>query len=102
MPGTGGLVRAVECASGRTAVNVGKGGDWLLPFLVSRFQLDPSRTCVVGDRLDTDIAMATEAGMASILPLTGVTKLDDLREERRPVARPTFVIDSLASLGEPK
>eukprot|EP00958_Prasinococcus_capsulatus_P026592 scaffold4885_cov309-Prasinococcus_capsulatus_cf.AAC.3 len=54
------------------------------------------------NRRPQDIAMATEAGMASILPLTGVTKLDDLREERRPVARPTFVIDSLASLGEPK
>ncbi len=34
---------------------MGKGGDWLLPFLCSRLALDPHRTAIVGDRMDTDI-----------------------------------------------
>ena len=71
MPGTGCLVRAVEVASGKTAVNVGKGGPWLFPFLAESLGLDPARTAVVGDRLDTDIALAREGGMLAILPRTG-------------------------------
>jgi ribonucleotide monophosphatase NagD (HAD superfamily) len=53
-------------------VNVGKGGSWLFPFLLEHFHIEPSRTAVVGDRLDTDIALAKEGGLISILPLTGV------------------------------
>ena len=53
IPGAGPVIASIESASGREAVNVGKGGEWLLPFLLDKFQLDSSRTCIVGDRLDT-------------------------------------------------
>lgn len=49
-------------------VNVGKGGAWLFPYLLRRFQLDPTRTAVIGDRLDTDIHMGKEGGLVTILP----------------------------------
>ncbi len=69
MPGTGGIVAAVETASGRRAVNVGKGGEWLFPFLLSAFaDLQPGACCVVGDRLDTDIALGRQGGMLTVLP----------------------------------
>lgn len=73
MPGTGCSVQAVETASGRQAVNVGKGGDWLLPYLCSKYDLQPSEACIVGDRLDTDIALGRSGGLRTVLPLTGVT-----------------------------
>lgn len=71
MPGTGALVAAVEVACGRRAFNVGKGGDWLFPFLCRRLGLQAARACVVGDRLDTDIALGRANGMRTILTLTG-------------------------------
>lgn len=52
-------------------VNVGKGGDWLLPFLCKQYGLDPQRTAIVGDRMDTDIALGRQGGLCTILPLTG-------------------------------
>ncbi|MGH7358928.1 MAG: HAD hydrolase-like protein, partial [Candidatus Rokuibacteriota bacterium] len=50
---------------------------------------------VVGDRLETDIAMARSAGLASVLVLTGVTRPDDPEIARW---RPDHVIASLAAL----
>jgi hypothetical protein len=52
-------------------VNVGKGGDWLFDHLMQRYQIQPSRTAMIGDRLDTDIAMGKQGGLMTLLPLTG-------------------------------
>lgn len=41
---------------------MGKGGDWLLPFLCARLALDPHRTAIVGDRMDTDIHLGRWGG----------------------------------------
>ena len=50
---------------------------------------------MIGDRMDTDIVAGTEAGMRTILVLTGVTR-------REQVARfpyqPSIVVDSVAEL----
>jgi len=54
------------------------------------------RECVVvGDRLATDIAMGTEAGMDTVLVLTGDSTREDLRSGR---IQPTRVIDALPEL----
>ncbi|GLC44758.1 hypothetical protein PLESTF_001055400 [Pleodorina starrii] len=97
MPGTGGLVRAVEVAAGVQAVNVAKGGDWLLPYLCRTYGLDPARTAIIGDRLDTDIFLGRQGGLFTCLPLTGVTTLERLG--RLPVSElPDLVVPSVAQL----
>lgn len=97
MPGTGGLVAAVASASGVEPFNVGKGGSWLLPYLCQHYRLDPARSCIIGDRLDTDIALGKEGGLVTVLPLTGVTSLRDL-VAAPPSVLPDFVIPSVAAL----
>ena len=97
MPGTGTIVAAIEQATDRQAINVGKGGGWLLPYLLGEYSLKPEESCIVGDRLDTDIYLGKEGGLRTILPLTGVTDVADLAvlSESR---MPDFVIQSLAEL----
>jgi glycerol-1-phosphatase len=84
-PGNGTLVAAVSAATGRRPEVAGKP----FPPLLERAARLTNGTSplVVGDRLDTDIEGARNAGMASALVLTGVTRTLDLwraAPERRP------------------
>ncbi|KAF6251565.1 HAD-like domain-containing protein [Scenedesmus sp. NREL 46B-D3] len=79
------------------AVNVGKGGSWLFPHLLANFKLQPSRTAVVGDRLDTDIAMGKQGGLVTLLPLTGVTTMQGALSAASG-EQPDYIIPSVAAL----
>lgn len=84
-PGNGCFVAAVSTAAGRAPDAVcGKPAADLASYLVSAYGLDPLRTCMVGDRLDTDIALAHAMGSSSLLVFTGVATADDLLTELGP------------------
>ncbi|MFW5964371.1 MAG: HAD-IIA family hydrolase, partial [Natronomonas sp.] len=55
----------------------------------------PERCLVVGDRLNTDIALGERAGMTTVLVRSGVSTDGDIEESD---VRPDYVIDSLADL----
>jgi 4-nitrophenyl phosphatase len=78
-PGTGTMVRAIETAVGRKPDLVfGKPNQLLLRCIEEKFHLQPERTCMVGDRLDTDIAFGKAGGLRTLLVLSGVTQSADL------------------------
>eukprot|EP00472_Partenskyella_glossopodia_P000355 CAMPEP_0197542438 /NCGR_PEP_ID=MMETSP1318-20131121/67705_1 /TAXON_ID=552666 /ORGANISM="Partenskyella glossopodia, Strain RCC365" /LENGTH=296 /DNA_ID=CAMNT_0043101703 /DNA_START=429 /DNA_END=1319 /DNA_ORIENTATION=+ len=97
MPGTGGMADALTTASGRVPVNTGKGGNFILPFLMQKFGVEPKEMMCVGDRLDTDIALGRMAKCKTALPLTGVTSRDQLKQTP-PDMQPTYVIDNFGVL----
>lgn len=78
LPGNGSLVKALEHASQRKAVNVGKPSSVLADIIQRQHGLDASRTLMVGDRLDTDIRFGKNGGMLSALVLTGCVTAQDL------------------------
>jgi phosphoglycolate phosphatase len=78
-------------------VIVGKGGDWLLPFLCQKLELKPDETCIVGDRLDTDIACGIAGNLRTILALTGVCQVEDVKAAHA-AERPDFVVHSLPDM----
>eukprot|EP01027_Heterolobosea_sp_BB2_P007195 GEZU01010724.1.p1 GENE.GEZU01010724.1~~GEZU01010724.1.p1 ORF type:complete len:327 (-),score=71.84 GEZU01010724.1:14-973(-) len=98
MPGGGCMVSAIECASEVTPITVGKPSPWLVDNIVREHNLDRSRTIMVGDRLDTDIMLGVNAGIASLLVLTGVTTLDKLRSPAN-TTMPDFVVSHFGRLG---
>jgi len=73
VPGNGCAVAAVEQSVGRMAVTVGKPSQWLVDRLLTMHGLDPKRTVVVGDRLDTDIQLGVVGGCDTVLVGTGCT-----------------------------
>ena len=92
-PGTGAILAAVEYASGRSAEIVGKPEPQLFQTALDR--LGEGRTLVVGDRLDSDVAAAANAGLDAALVLSGGTKREDM-DGARP--EPIAVADDLSQL----
>ncbi|XP_006026062.1 pyridoxal phosphate phosphatase, partial [Alligator sinensis] len=103
-PGTGSLTAAVETASGRKALVVGKPNTYMFDCIVERFGVDPSRTLMVGDRLETDILFGKNCGLATVLTLTGVSRLEEAQAymaSDSPAAKdlvPNYYVDSIADL----
>ena len=64
---------------------------------MNRIQAHSESTVMVGDRMDTDVVAGIEAGLQTILVLTGVTSREQI--ERFPY-RPGRVVDSVADLVE--
>jgi len=101
MPGCGALVDALSASTGRSPdIIAGKPSSWLLELLQLQYGVEPERTAVVGDRLDTDIQMGWNAGAAlNIMTLSGVSTwadVEDAASEGRAV--PHFVIPKLSYL----
>ncbi|WP_431956830.1 HAD-IIA family hydrolase [Nocardia lijiangensis] len=97
-PGNGAMVAALRAASDREPIVAGKP---YAPLLEDALVRAGTRSAlVVGDRLDTDIEGARRVGLESLLVLTGVSTLDELRTA--PETRiPTYVADSLDALNHP-
>jgi glycerol 3-phosphatase-2 len=96
-PGHGVLVDTIRNFSGVEPVVAGKPQRPLLDETVRR--VGGERPLMVGDRLDTDIEGARNAGLDSLLVLTGVTGLAGL-VGARPEERPTYIAADLAGLLE--
>ena len=80
LPGTGTCVAAIEKCSGRKAEVMGKPNKSLIELIMKEHQIsDPKKVCMVGDRLDTDIAITKHfPSMSSLLVFTGVSKREHL------------------------
>lgn len=97
-PGNGTLVAAVAAASGRDPLVAGKPEAPIFQEAADR--VGSTRPAVVGDRLDTDIQGAHNAGMQSIEVLTGVDSAATVLAACS-AQRPTFLLGSLRELFEP-
>jgi HAD superfamily hydrolase (TIGR01450 family) len=96
LPGNGSLVGVVAAATGVAPEVIGKPQPGLFDAALAAVPGD--RPLMVGDRLDTDIAGAHSAGMASMVVLSGVSRSIDvvLASEG---SRPTYLGRDLTALG---
>jgi len=100
LPGCGGMVASLVATTGRSPIILGKPSPSLLELILKSCHLDPKRTCMVGDRLDTDILFGINGGLGStLLVLTGVTSEDQLRDPKNTIF-PTHCIPSLGDISQ--
>jgi glycerol-1-phosphatase len=99
LPGHGLLVELITKFSGVVPEVAGKPERPLLDATVER--TGAVRPLMVGDRLDTDIEGGHNAGVGTLLVLTGVSGLDDL-VTAAPHRRPHFICPTLAEVFEPQ
>eukprot|EP00128_Syssomonas_multiformis_P009961 Colp12_sorted_trinity150504_noHs@11160 len=97
LPGTGSMVAALERASHRKARVLGKPHSTMLQCILDKYHLPKERTCMVGDRLDTDISFGHEGGLKTLCVLTGVTSRAELEDPNHPI-KPDFYIDQISKL----
>ncbi|ELY61904.1 HAD-IIA family hydrolase [Natronolimnohabitans innermongolicus] len=96
IPGSGAILAAMEAVAGREPDAIlGKPSSVAAAAATNRLESDPERTLVVGDRLNTDIALGERAGMETALVLTGVMDRDDVDDA---AVQPDHVLESLAEV----
>jgi HAD superfamily hydrolase (TIGR01450 family) len=80
IPDCAGMTAAVEAVTDRRVeAIVGKPSPLMLAAALAALGVEASACVLVGDRLDTDIAMGRALGVATVLVLSGVTRADDPR-----------------------
>jgi NagD protein len=95
IPATGSVAALISRATGVEPYYVGKPNPLMMRSALNRIDAHSESTMMVGDRMDTDIVSGLEAGLRTVLVLTGSTRPDTV--ERFPY-RPTYVRDSIADL----
>jgi NagD protein len=93
LPATGSVAALITKATGRDPYFVGKPNPMMLRSALNKIEAHSENTVMVGDRMDTDVVAGIEAGLDTILVLTGSTRRADI--ERFPW-RPGRVLDSIA------
>ncbi|MDU1863335.1 MAG: HAD-IIA family hydrolase [Propionibacterium sp.] len=97
-PDCAAVTAAIEACTGMTCqVSLGKPSPLMLQQALAGLDVAPSNCVMVGDRLQTDITMAVNAGMKSACVLTGEATVADVAE-LVPQRRPTWVLDRIDRL----
>jgi len=95
VPACGSLVAPIELSTGVKAYFVGKPNPLMMRTGLSRLGCPRESALIVGDRMDTDIISGIEAGIETVLVLSGVAQRADLA---RYGFSPDYVLDHVGLL----
>jgi HAD superfamily hydrolase (TIGR01450 family) len=91
----GPIIKALEFASGRRAVMIGKPSPRMFKLALQRAEEKPNRAVMVGDQLETDLLGAHRARVHTVLVLTGVETRETIRSSK---LKPELVIENVDRL----
>ncbi len=94
-PAAGAILASIEAATGRKPYIVGKPNSLMMIFARQMLGAHAEDCVMIGDRMDTDIVGGLEAGMRTVLVLSGVSSRDTV--EHFPY-RPDFVFDNVGAI----
>jgi NagD protein len=95
LPATGAVAALISRATGAEPYYVGKPNPLMMRSALNAIDAHSETTAMIGDRMDTDVVSGLEAGLHTILVLTGLTTKEDA--ERFPY-RASRIVDSVADL----
>jgi len=97
-PGAGSISVPLINMTGQQPLALGKPSQAMMDSIEGKFKLDRERTCMVGDRLDTDIKFGIEGKLGGTLAvLTGVSKKEEWEAKEAPVI-PAYYVEKLSDL----
>ena len=95
LPATGAVAALISRATGVAPYFVGKPNPLMIRTALNRLDAHSEATAIVGDRMDTDVVAGLEAGLRTVLVLSGVSTAAEAG--RHPYV-PSRVVDSVADL----
>ncbi|WP_242642091.1 HAD-IIA family hydrolase [Lentzea alba] len=95
LPATGAVAALIERATGREPYYVGKPNPLMMRSALRALGSHSENALMIGDRMDTDVRSGLEAGLSTILVLSGIFTSE--HAEMYPY-RPTRVLKSIAEL----
>ncbi len=99
IPDCAGMIAAIEAVTEKKVeIIVGKPSPIMIQAALEVMGLKPEDCILIGDRLETDIKMGKECGIATGIVLTGVTGEEELREAKSSPIQPDFVFESIADV----
>jgi len=99
IPATGPMIKAVAYATGKEPLVTGKPSKWAGEMALKALGIAPEHGAIVGDALEQDIRMGKEAGLFSILVLTGATT-QDMADNAAAHLKPDLVLPDVNHLPE--
>ena len=97
LPATGSVAALISRATDKDPYYVGKPNPLMMRSALNAIDAHSETTAMIGDRMDTDIVSGLEAGLETILVLSGVATVE--AAERFPF-RPSRIVDSVALLAD--
>jgi NagD protein len=95
-PDAASIIAAIEACTNTTCeAMVGKPSRYMTQAVLNLLQTPPERCIMIGDRLETDVQMGLNVGMATALVLTGATSL---QEAQASPIKPHFILNDLDDL----
>lgn len=95
LPATGSVAALITKATGMEPYIVGKPNPMMFRSAMRKIGAHSESTGMIGDRMDTDVVAGIEAGLHTVLVLTGIA--DDAEIKKYPF-RPTEILQSVADL----
>ena len=95
LPATGSVAALITKATGMEPYIVGKPNPMMFRSAMRKIDAHSESTGMIGDRMDTDVVAGIEAGLHTVLVLTGIA--DDAEIKKYPF-RPTEILQSVADL----
>jgi NagD protein len=95
LPATGSVAALISRATGVAPYFVGKPNPLMMRSALNAIEAHSEETAMIGDRMDTDVVSGLEAGLHTILVLSGVATAE--AAERFPY-RPSRIVGSVAEL----
>jgi NagD protein len=94
-PATGAVAALISKATGVRPYFVGKPNPLMMREALRAIDAHSESTVMIGDRMDTDVVAGMEAGLQTVLVLSGITTREEA--ERFPFL-PSRIVDSVADL----
>ena len=95
IPDCGSMAKLIEASTGRFPEFFGKPSKHTLDYIIQQTGYEPDEIAIVGDRLYTDIAVADQSDVTSILVLSGESTREDVKTSD---VKPDVILEDLSEI----